>query len=52
MQSHGETAGADTGQLAVHPRLCIVEAPTGGQGQPLRQAPHRGVIGKPDRGAP
>ena len=47
-----EPAGADAGQLAVHPGLRVVEAPAGCQRQPLRQPAHRGLVGESDVAAP
>ena len=51
MQPNREPAGADAGQLAVDPRLRVVETPTGGQRQPLRQPAHRRLVGKPNLAA-
>ena len=52
MQPHREPPGADAGQLTVHPGLRVIEAAARGQGQPLRQSPHRGLVGKPNMAAP
>jgi hypothetical protein len=51
VQPHRESSGADTGQLPVHPGLCVVESPAGGQRQPLRQSPHRRLVGESNTAA-
>ena len=52
MQPDREAAGAEPGELTVHPRLRVVEAATRGQRQPLRQTPHSGFVSEPNIGAP
>ena len=51
MQPHREPSGTDAGQLAVHPGLRVVEPPPGSQRKPLRQPPHRDLVGKPNLAA-
>ena len=52
VQSDGELARAEAGQLPVDPRLRLVEATPRRKRQPLRQPAHRGLVGEPDRAAP
>lgn len=45
VQAHGEAPGSDTGKLAVHPRLRVVEPSAGRDGKPLSETANKASSG-------